>query len=278
MCAQMLGKLRVALSPPQPNWMFTPLHLNARGFTTGSMPWRRSSIEALIDVFSSEIILRRSTGDEVRIALVPSRTIAEIFAALHEALATLGVTQRISNLPQEVPDTIPFDEDTRASAYDPQAVRRWFQTTTMTANVFDTWHSHFFGRSAIRLWWGAFDLALTLFNGRHAAPPTDRGYLLKYDLDAELMNCGLYLGDEKTSPFFYGYIYPQPPGAEKLALAPDVVKWSDTLREWVLPYDAVRFASKPEEELRAFLDALYGHCVTSAGWNQAQLSYQAPRR
>jgi hypothetical protein len=272
--SQMLGKLRVALSPPQPNWMHTALALDARGFTTGAMPCHDTSVEGMLDVFSSELIVRHSTGDERRIALVPARTVAEVYAALQDALVALGIDCAISPIPQEVPDTTPLSDDTHA-AYDPVAVQRWFRVATASANVFDRWRSRFFGRSGIPLWWGAFDLAVILFNGRHVPAPTDRGYLFRYDLDAELMNCGLYFGDEKTAPFFYGYVYPQPEGAEAAAM-PTGVTWSATLEEWMLPYERVRTSAAPAAMISGLLDALYELCVTRGGWDRAALSYVAP--
>jgi hypothetical protein len=274
----MLGKLRVALSPSQPNWMFTALLLTARGVTTGPMPWHGTSVEASLDVFSSELILERSTGEARCIALVPASTVAEIYAELQAALVALDVRCTISPIPQELPDTTPLNEDRRPATYDPHAVLRWFHAATATAGVFDAWRAHFFGRTGIQVWWGALDVALLLFNGKHVAPPLDRGYIMKYDLDAELMNAGLYYGDENTKPYFYGYIFPQPPGAESLPIAPASATWSEKIREWVLPYDAVRHAVDPAAELRAFLDAIYAQCVGAAGWDREALSYAAPHR
>ncbi len=275
---QMLGKMRVALSPSQPNWMFAALFLSARGLTTGPIPWRGTSVEAALDVFSSEIWVARSDGRSRRIALVPARTVAEIYTELQTALEALAVDCTITPTPQELPDTTPLDEDRRPAAYDPAAVQRWFAATTASAAIFDEWRAHFFGRNGIQVWWGALDVALLLFSGKHVTPPTDRGYIMKYDLDAELMNVGLFYGDEKTAPFFYGYIYPQPPGAETLPIAPAAASWSATINEWVLPYDAVRHATDPAAELRAFLDAIYLQCGAVAGWDRAALSYVAPNR
>jgi len=275
---QMLGKLRVALSPAQPNWLFTALYLSARGVTTGPMPWRSTTVEVAVDVFSSEIVIERSTGDSRRIALVPACTVAEVYARLHAALAALGVQCSISPIPQELPDTTPLHEDDRPAAYEPDAVLRWFAAATAAATIFDQWRAHFFGRSGIQVWWGALDVTLLLFNGKHVAPPTDRGYIMKYDLDAELMNVGLYCGDETTAPFFYGYIFPQPPGAEKLSIAPPGAAWSDTIKEWVLPYDDVRNAADPVAAVRAFLDAIYAQCVAAAGWDREALTYDQPKR
>jgi hypothetical protein len=274
---QMLGKLRVALSPSQPNWMFTALLMTARGVTTGPLPWRERSVQASLDVFSSEISVELSDGQSRRIALVPARTIAEIYADLLAALEALGIDVKLSPIPQEVADVTPLDTDRRPAAYDPASVRRWFHAVTATTATFEAWRSHFFGRSGIQLWWGALDVALLLFNGKHVPAPTDRGYLLRYDLDAEMMNVGLYPGDDKTAPFFYGYIFPQPENAAQLPIAPGA-SWSDQSKEWVLPYEAVRTAADPAAALYAFLDSIYALCTTVAGWDRAALSYDAPKR
>jgi hypothetical protein len=275
--AQMLGKMRVALSPAQPNWMFTALYLTARGITTGPIPWHGTSVEGSIDVFSSEMIVARSTGETRRIPLVPARTVAEIYADLQAALEALDVACTITPIPQEVADTTPLNEDHREPAYDPAAVQRWFAACTATATTFDAWRAHFFGRTGIQVWWGALDLSLMLFNGKHVPAPMDRGYLLKYDLDAELMNVGLYFGDENNPAVFYGYIHPQPPGVEAAPM-PSGAAWSATMKEWILPYDVVRNADDPQALLRAFCDAIYRQCIDAAGWDRDALSYAAPKR
>jgi hypothetical protein len=275
---QMLGKLRVALSPAQPNWMFTSLALTARGLTTGAMPWRETSVQASLDVFSSEIVVERSSGEARRIALVPVRPVADIYADLQTAITEIGISCALSPIPQELPDVTPLDKDRRPAEYDPTYVLRWFRAATATASILDEWRAHFFGRSGIQVWWGALDVALLLFNGKRVAPPTDRGYIMKYDLDAELMNVGLYYGDETTPPFFYGYIHPEPPAPETLPVAPDAASWSSAIKEWVLPYEAVRSAANPAAELKAFLDAIYARCIESAGWDRESLSYEAPKR
>lgn len=274
--AQMLGKMRLALSPPQPNWMFTPLYLSARGLTTGPMPCSASSIESVLDVFDSAIEIFKSDGRSRKVSLLPARTIAEVYADISAALAELNVSCYISPVPQEVPDTTPLHEDRRLRDYDQDAVLRWFQTNTAIAGIFERWRSRFFGRSGIQLWWGAFDLALILFSGKHVAPPTDRGYLMKYDLDAELMNVGLFLGDEKNTPFFYGYIYPEPSGAQSLPIRPATASWSAALHEWVLPYQDVRSSADPAATIRAFIDAIYEQCFDAAGWDKESLTYDAP--
>lgn len=275
--AQILGKIRLALSPPQPNWMFTALYLTPRGLTTGSIPCSYFSIECVLDVFDSAIVIFKSDGRSVSVPFLPPRAVAAVYADVAAALQELNVECYISPIPQEVPDTTPLHEDRRVRDYDQAAALRWFQTYTAVAGTFERWRSAFFGRNGIQVWWGAFDVALILFSGKRVAPPTDRGYLMKYDLDAELMNVGLYLGDEKTAPFFYGYIYPEPNGAPALPIRPATASWSAQLHEWVLPYDDVRASTDPEATIRTFIDAIYAHCFDAAGWNRDALTYDLPK-
>lgn len=274
--SQMLGKIKLAVAPVEPNWIFTALHLSPRGLTTGTIPWRGTSFEVFIDVFESQIVVLRSTGARATVPLLPVRTVAEIYGDLKTALASVGVDREISTIPQEVPDTTPLDEDRRPSEYDPAAVRRWFDASTEVSGVFDAWRQRFFGRANLQYWWGGFDVALLLFSGRRVTPPTDRGYLMKYDLDAEFMNVGLFYGDGQTAPFFYGYIYPQPKGAESLPIAPAQASWSDTWHEWVMPYQSVRESPDPAALVRSFIDALYELCFSAAGWQRKAFSYERP--
>lgn len=277
LCAQMLGKIRVALSPPQPNWMHTALYVVPRGLTTGFIPYSDASIEGRLDVFDSTIAIYKSDGQSRKIPLAPKRSVADVYADLLRALGELDVSCCVSPVPQEIPDTTPLNEDRRAHDYDRAAALRWLETNTAVAGVFERWRSFFFGRSGIQLWWGAFDLSMMLFNGKHVAPPTDRGYLLKYDLDAELMNVGFYLGDEKNGPIFYGYVYPEPKGAETVTPQPKGAIWSAQLHEWVLPYDVVRRSPNPATALTSFIDWIYRQCVEVSGWDRNALTYTPPK-
>jgi hypothetical protein len=276
--AQMLGKLRVALSPPQPEWMHTALLLTARGMTTGPMPWHGRSVQATLDVLSSAIVIESSDDRSRRIALVPARPIADVFGELRVALRALDIDVPISPIPQELADVTPFDEDRRPAAYDPRAVGRWFRVVSAVNGVFEVARSRFFGRTGIQIWWGALDFALLFFNGKSVAPPRDRGYIMRYDLDAEMLNVGFYPGDDATAPFFYGYIFPQPEGAPNAAIAPPEAAWSESIREWVLPYEALRASADPAAGLLAFIDALYAQCGALAGWDLDAFRYVPPTR
>jgi hypothetical protein len=276
MYAQMLGKLRLALAPHQPNFLFTSLALTPRGFTTGTMPYGLGGVQATVDLFDAAIVLESSQGETRHISIAAPRTIAGVFAEFRAMLQALGIAVSLSPIPQEVPDPTPLDTDDRPAEFETRDALRWHAAMSATNAVFDRWRAHFFGRTGIQLWWGAFDFALLLFSGKHVEPPADRGYLFKYDLDAEMMNVGFYPGDAANPANFYGYIYPQPAGCEASPIAPAAATWSSALGEWVLPYDAVRSAPDPEAELTAFLDAIYRASCDAGGWERAKLSYEPP--
>jgi hypothetical protein len=248
------------------------------------MPWGARSVQASIDVFDAEMRIETSDGGRRRIALVQAaaqgaaraQTVARVFAELHASLDELGVDVRLSPIPQEIPDQTPMDADDRPAMFDAAQAQTWHSVISATNGVFDRWREHFFGRVGLALWWGAFDYSVMLFSGKHVTPPLNRGYLLRYDLDAELMNAGFYPGDEANPAFYYGYIYPEPPGSSGLAIQPAGASWSGALGEWVLPYETVRTAADPAAMLTTFLDSVYGVCCSRAGWDGEQLSYVPP--
>jgi hypothetical protein len=274
--AQMLGKVRLALAPHQPNFLFAALYVTPRGFTTSPIPVGLRLIEVRLDVIEPRIELLSSDGRERQVALTGLPSIAATYEELRAALKALDVDVTLSPIPQEIADLTPLDRDDRPPAWERDDALAWLTVMSSTQAVFDRWRAHFFGRASIQLWWGGFDLALLLFSGKHVPPPLDRGYLFKYDLDAEMMNAGLYPGDDANEPFFYGYIYPEPDQCSAIAIGADGALWSEQLREWILPYDVVRRARQPEELLRAFLSGIYDACGTASHWDRSAYTYATP--
>lgn len=273
--AQMLGKVRLALAPHQPNFVFAALYMTPRGFTTSPIPVGLRLIELQLDVLDARIVVLSSDGRRRDISFAEPASIAATYQALLAALKALDVDVVVSPIPQEIRDHTPLDRDDRPLIWVPHDARTWLTVMSASQGVFDRWRSHFFGRTGVQLWWGALDLSLLLFSGKHVEPPTNRGYLFKYDLDAEMMSAGLYPGDDSTEAFFYGYIYPEPAGCDNLAIAGGV-RWSEQFREWILPYDVMRRAARPDEILRALLDGVYNVCGAAAHWDRAEHTYVAP--
>jgi hypothetical protein len=274
--AQMLGKLRLALAPHQPNFLFTALYMTPRGFTTSPVPVGLRLLEVRLDVFDARISVLTSDGRRIDVAFAELSSIAATYEALLAALNALDVEVSLSPIPQEIPDSTPLDHDARPVAWVPEDAQALLTVMSSTQSVFDRWRAHFFGRTGLQLWWGAFDLALLLFSGKHVAPPLDRGYLARYDLDAEMMNAGFYAGDEANEAFYYAYIYPEPAGCAELAVGADGARWSEQFGEWILTYDFVRRAPEPEELLRAFLSGIYDACGRAAHWARSEHLYVPP--
>lgn len=275
---QMMGKLRLALSPSQPEWFHTSLALGARGLTTGALPCGDRSVEATLDVLDAVLSVHGSEGSSRRIPLMPGRPVAEIWAEYTGALLDIGVRAEMRDRPQELADATPFSEDHRKRSYDPGSVASWFAATTAVRNVFDEWRSPFFGRTGINFWWGAFDLTALVFSGRHATPRAGAGPIKRFDLDAELVALGFWPGNQDNDAMCYGYLVPEPEGCARHPLKPPTARWDASKGEWVLPYEAIRAAPDPAAALSGFMDSVYAAAGELAGWDLAAYRYDRPPR
>lgn len=153
-----------------------------------------------------------------------------------------------------------------------------FHTVLCSINgVLEEFRSRFFGRSGVQFWWGSFDLALLLFNGERAIAPDDRGYIMRYDLDAAHMNAGFWPGDDRAPDAgFYAYIVPQPEGCASAPVRPEHAGWVESMGEWIMPYESFRTCDDPREALLEFLTSVYRVAVTNAGWDADRHTYVTP--
>lgn len=276
MVLQMLGKARIALSPPQPEWLHAALHLDARGFTTGAMPVDERLVSMRVDVFDGVLWVDTSDGQQSRIAL-QGVCVAEIWAEFSAALDELGVSADIWQKPQEVTDVTPFAENTHDRTLVIADAVRFHTVLSSVQGVFEEFRSGFFGRSGVQFWWGAFDLAVLLFNGEHQVAPDDKGYIMRYDLDASQLNCGFWPGDDSLpDPVFYAYLIPQPPGCALAPIDPGGAAWIEQVDEWMLPYEYVRASADPAATLREFLGSAYSLAGSLGGWDLQRYEYVRP--
>ncbi len=275
--AQMLGKTKLALAPPQPEWLHVRLFLDAHGFTTGAMPHRSTVVTMGIDLFRGELWMATSTGSRASVPLGPDRPVAAIWADFQAALAGSGLELDLWDKPQEVADTTPFSENTHDHTFEPEQAQRFHRILCSTNAVFEEFRSAFFGRSGVQFWWGTFDLTVLLFAGRATPAPTDRGFIMRYDLDAEHLNAGLWAGDDGAPvPGFYGYLVPRPAGCETAPIAPSYAGWMDEMSEWLMPYEDVRTCPDPRRAILDFLAGVYGAATTLGGWDAAACDYVRP--
>lgn len=273
---QMLGKLRVALAAPLPEWGHTSLALTPRGLTTGAIPYGQGSLDATLDIIDQLVRITSSTGETRTLGLMPARSIADLWASFTGTLRELGIRAELWDKPQERKDVTPFSQDIRPRAFAPELGRSWFAVLTELQGVFDEWRAPFFGRSTVSFWWGSFDFTVVLFNGRHAAPRQGSDYIMRYDLDAEHLSAGFWPGDHRHEPTFYAYLVPEPPNCAVFPLEGETAEWAPAMGEWVLPYRAVLEADDRRAALLGFMDAVKRAAAELAGWDLESLTYAAP--
>jgi hypothetical protein len=277
MCAQMMGKARIALSPTQPEWLHTALHLDARGLTTGLMPHDADQVSMGIDVYDSTMWVRVSDGRSAAVGIGGGRCVAEIWNDVCVALSGLGIPLDVWEKPQEIADVTLFSQNTHDCTLDPAHAQRFYRVLAALGGVFDEFRSTFFGRTGVQFWWGAFDLAVLLFNGKKAVAPDDLGYIMRYDLDAEHMNAGFWPGDDNAPhPGFYAYLVPRPDGCEVAPIEPAHAGWVESMGEWMMPYDKVRETDDPRKAILDFLRSVYQVAITNGGWDAEEFRYTRP--
>ncbi len=277
MVTQMLGKTRLALAAPEAEWLGTCLYLDPRGLTTGAMPLGTDVVSIGIDVYDVVIRIDVSDGRRATVSLGPERCVSDIWADFRAALDGLRIDADIWEKPQELADTTPFSENTHDCTIVPEHVQRFHRVLCAIDGVFEEFRSPYFGRTGVQFWWGGFDFAVLLFTGRRLQAPDDRGYIMRYDLDAEQMNAGFWPGDD-TAPEarFWAYIVPRPDGCEVEPIRPAPAAWADAIGEWILPYEQVRASDDPRQAILDFLNSVYRVAVTNGGWDQEAQHYAPP--
>ena len=273
---QVVGKVRMALSPPVNHWWHVPLYVSARGLTTSLIPYGPRGFEVDFDFIDHRLLVQVCEGDVRSVDLRP-RTVADFHAAVMQALAELGIDVRISTLPQEVPDPIPFEQDTVHASYDADAANRFWRVLSQTDRVLRGFRSRYLGKcSPVHLFWGAMDLALTRFSGRIAPPhpgaPGLPDSVTREAYSHEVSSAGFWPGSAAfPQPAFYAYFYPEPEGYRTASVQPEAAYYSADYGEWILPYDAVRAAPDPDAALMDFLQSTYAAGADLAGWDRAAL-------
>jgi hypothetical protein len=272
--AQIVGKIRLALTPKMNEWWNTPLYLTTRGLTTSPMPYGGRTLSIDFDFIDHRVVIMDSDGRVRAFALAP-RPVCDFYGTLFGELAAMDVRVRISQAPQECPVTTPFHEDLEHASYDPSAAHAAWQTFRRIEPVFQVFRARFRGKcSPVHLFWGSFDLAVSRFNGRRA--PARSGLIERDAYDEEVISLGFWPGDPWTGsvgPAFYSYTVPEPPGLSDQAVRPAAASFNSSLKEFLLPYDDVRHAPDPAAAILEFAQSTYDAGATLAGWDRRALAY-----
>ncbi|HEY8004009.1 MAG TPA: DUF5996 family protein [Phenylobacterium sp.] len=272
---QIVGKVRMALTPPINHWWHVPLYVSARGLTTSPIPVGGRSIEIVFDFLDHRLRITCSDGELEAFALRPI-SVAEFYRKLMAALARLGVTPHIWTTPCEIENPIPFETDETHETYDGAAAQRFWRVLVQADRVMKQFRARFIGKaSPVHFFWGSFDLAVTRFSGRRAPPhpgsPLAPASVSVEAYSHEVSSCGFWPGAPGVAAMFYAYAYPQPNGFPEAPVQPKSAHWEASLGEFVMPYDAVRACADPDAALLQFFQTSYEAAADLAAWPRAEL-------
>ncbi len=270
MWTQIAGKIRMAAEPPSNHWWHVPLYVCARGLTTSLISHQRTPFEMVFDLRAGRLSVELVDGRTAHVGLYP-RSVADFYAELMRALAQLGIDVTISPRPVEVEDAVPFPDDTAPGAYDADhAVNLWL-ALVQVQRVLRVFAGEFTGKnSPVHLFWGAFDVAQTRFSGRLAprhpgGVPNCPDWVMHEAYSHEVSSCGFWPGGG-TEGLFYAYAYPEPPGFSDAPVTPSAARYDSDLREFVLPYEAVRGSADPDATLLGFVRSVFDAAASGADW------------
>jgi hypothetical protein len=279
---QIVGKTRLALSPAINHWWHVVLYPTATGLTTSPMPHDDQLLEVELDFIDHNLLVRTSSGATATMRLMP-RTVADFYQEYTSLLHSLGVHPHIWPVPSEMEDVLRFTEDREHRSYDPDAAHRCWSALAQASQVFQRFRGRFIGKcSPVQVFWGAFDLACTRFSGRRApmhpgGVPHLPDRVVREAYSHECISAGWWpgnLGGPVPEPAFYAYSYPEPPGFAEAHVRPEAAYYNRDLKEFVLPYEAVRTAAQPDEMLLDFLQSTYDAGADLGGWDRKALERQ----
>jgi Family of unknown function (DUF5996) len=267
---QVLGKLAVALAPPEPQLQHAALHLTARGWETRPLPAPNGSGALVVglDLHNHEAVAEHSDGRVRRVSLAPDRAVGEVTREVLAAIGDLVGPVRVNLLPQETPWTTPLDEDDEHTTYDATQVATYFTAASQAALVLAALRAPYRGRSTpVNAWWGTFDLAVSLFSGQPVDPPSS-GFIMRNSANAQQIEVGWWPGDARyPRAAFFAFAFPAPVGFDTASLSPPAAHWNSDLNEYVLDWDDVRGAPDPRRAAIDFGLSAIRHACVVCGWD-----------
>jgi hypothetical protein len=268
--AQVLGKLAVALAPPEPQLQHAALRLSGRGWETLPLPAPDGSgaLVVALDLHNHHAVAEHTDGRAQRIPLAPDRPVADVTRELLAAVGDLAGPVQIDPRPQETPWTTPLDEDFEHATYDPTQVTAYFAAATRAALALAALRAPYRGRSTpVNAWWGSFDLAVSLFSGRQVDPPSN-DFITRNSGNAQQIEVGWWPGDARyPRAAFFAYAFPAPDGFQEATLSPPAAHWDAELGEYILNWEDVRVAPDPHRAALDFGLSAIRHACTVCAWD-----------
>jgi uncharacterized protein DUF5996 len=272
MWTQIVGKVRLALSPLTNHWWEVPLYVSARGLTTSPIPYSLGIFEVEFDFIDHVLRIATSRGETKTMNLVP-KSVARFYEEFMNHLASLGIEVKMWPMPCEVPNPIRFDRDTAHDSYDPQYAHRFWRILATLDTILKEFRARFIGKaSPVHFFWGSFDLAAARFSGRRAPERPGADAMTREAYSHEVSSVGWWPGNGGfDAPMFYAYAAPEPPGFRESKVRPAQAFYNAQIGEFLLPYDAVRTASDPGAALLEFAQSTYEAAANLGNWDRAAL-------
>jgi hypothetical protein len=269
---QVLGKLAAELAPPEPELHHAALRLTARGWETAPLPAPDGSgvVVVALDLHRHEAVVEHGDGRKQQVALTPDRPVADVTREVLDAVRGLAGPVTIDPTPQEVTWTVPLDEDREHARYDTDQVASYLATAVRAQLVLAAFRAPYRGRSTpVHAWWGSFDLAVSLYSGLPADPPSD-DFIMRNAMDAQEVAVGWWPGDARYGKAaFYAYAHPAPDEFAGATLEPEAARWDGELGLYVLDWDDVRSRRDPHAAALEFARSSFRHACVVCGWDPA---------
>jgi Family of unknown function (DUF5996) len=272
MWTQIVGKVRLRLTPLVNHWWNVPLYVGARGLTSSQIPYGDRAFELWFDFIQHRLVLETSDGLVKTIDLAP-RSVAEFYQDFMALLRSAGIEVKIWRMPVEVPNPIPFDEDRVHASYDREFVERFWRILLSVDSVFNQFRSRFIGKSSpVHFFWGSFDLAVSRFSGRRAPERPGADAITREAYSHEVSSVGFWPGSgDMSDAAFYSYTSPAPQGFKDARVAPEAAHFDSQLGEFILKYDQVRAAESPSAALLEFCQSTYEAGARLGNWDRNSL-------
>ena len=282
MWTQIIGKIRLALTPYVNHWWEAALYVTARGLTTSPIPMSKhdgQSFELSLDFTDHVLTVDAADGRRRVMALAP-RSVADFHEELMALLRSLGVVVSFDRLPSEVPDPIPFDEDRVHASYEEEPVEEWFTLLRHADRLLKKFRGRFLGKcSPVHFFWGSFDLAVTRFSGRPAPERPDADNITRLAYSHEVSSCGFWPGSGNVlEAAFYSYAAPEPPGFDKAPVRPGAAFYNAPTKGYVLKTADVARAADPDRAVLELCQSTYDAAADLAKWDRASLERRPSRR
>lgn len=272
MWTQIVGKIRLKLTPPLNHWWHVPFYLTSRGLTTSPVPFGAGTFDATFDFIDHALIFQTNDGRTESIPLRP-RSVADFYDDVMTTLRRLAIVVEISTVPQEMPDPIRFEEDRQHASYDATYAHRFWRALLGADAIFKEFRTSFIGKaSPVHFFWGSFDLAVSRFSGRRAPDRPGADLITREGYSHELSSCGFWPGSGSVSgAAFYSYAAPEPDGFRQAAIRPAAAFYNAEFSNFVLMYDDVRTAADPRAMVLEFLRSTYDAAATLGRWDRENL-------